>query len=361
MKPLDKIILFVIVAALGGCMPMTYPPGAKSQTAHLSDNAFFAEDGARLPLRRWLPKTEPSAVVVALHGFNDYSRFFEQPGEYFKKLGIASFAYDQRGFGASPKRRLWAGNDAYAGDLRMFVRLIKQDYPNCPVYLLGESMGGAVIITAMSRPDMPPVDGIILAAPALWTRAAMPWYQTGLLWTLAHSVPWLNLTGEGVHVTPSDNIEMLRALSRDPWVIKGARVETLYGLADLMDEAFNSAGRLRGNTLMMYGEKDEIIPKEPTYAFLQQMLAADPAAKTVAFYQNGYHMLLRDLHAPTAWKDIAAWIDSGPGKLPSGADTRAKQLLAPLFLLSNDQSGENHAQDCLDFCLMELQEISQAR
>ena len=129
---------------------------------------------------------------------------------------------------------------------------------------------------------------------------------------------------------PSDNIEMLRALGRDPWVIKGTRIETVYGLADLMDAAFNSATQLRANTLMLYGEKDEIIPKPPTYAFLQKFLATEAAEKTVAFYSQGYHMLLRDLQAPTAWKDIAAWINNRPEKLPSGADNRARQVLSDL-------------------------------
>jgi alpha-beta hydrolase superfamily lysophospholipase len=335
MKTLYPYLPILLLTALTGCMPMTYPPGAQNNAASLGETLFMTEDGASLPVRHWLPKTEPHAVIIALHGFNDYSRFFQQPGEYFSKQGIACFAYDQRGFGAAPKRGLWAGSAAYAHDLQTLTRLVKQRYPNRPVYLLGESMGGAIIITAMSQADRPSVDGVILAAPALWARPTMPWYQTSLLWTLAHSMPWLTLTGKGVKITPSDNIEMLRALGRDPWIIKATRVETLYGLTDLMDEAFNSATRLRGNTLMLYGEKDEIIPKPPTYAFLQKFLAADATQKTVAFYQQGYHMLLRDLQAPTAWKDIAAWIGNKPEKLPSGADTRAREVLAKLVPPAN--------------------------
>jgi len=327
MKLRYSLIALLLLIAQNGCMPMTYPPGAKNNAPQLGENIFLTEDGASLPVRHWLPKTEPRAVIIALHGFNDYSRFFDTPGEYFSKQGIACFAYDQRGFGMAPKRGLWAGGETYTKDLQVLVRLVKQRYPKRPVYLLGESMGGAIVITAMSQADMPDVAGVILAAPALWARSTMPWYQTGLLWTLAHSLPWLTLTGEGVHVVASDNIDMLRALGRDPWVIKATRVETVYGLTDLMDAAFNSAATLRGNTLMLYGEKDEIIPKEPTYAFLQQFLQADTAKKTVAIYQNGYHMLLRDLQAPTAWKDIAAWINASPDKLPSGADNRARELL----------------------------------
>jgi alpha-beta hydrolase superfamily lysophospholipase len=331
MKTLYLITSALLLTSLIGCMPMTYPPGAKNNAARLSENTFLTEDGANLPFRHWLPKTDPHAVLIALHGFNDYSRFFQQPGEYLSTQGIACFAYDQRGFGAAPKRGLWAGGAAYSDDLLTLVRLVKQRYPDRPVYLLGESMGGAVIITAMSQTNMPVVEGVILVAPALWARPTMPWYQTSLLWTLAHSLPWLTLTGKGVKVMPSDNIEMLRALGRDPWVIKATRIETVYGLTDLMDDAFNSATLLHGNTLMLYGEKDEIIPKKPTYAFLQKFLATDATEKTVAFYQQGYHMLLRDLQAPTAWKDIAAWISNKPNKLPSGADNRARQVLVELI------------------------------
>lgn len=323
-------------------MPAIYPPGAKMQTAQLQEDYFLTADGTKLPLRRWLPKSEPQAALIALHGFNDYSNFFHKPGEYFSKQGIACFAYDQRGFGATPKRGLWAGGEAYRNDLQALVDLVRQRYPARPVFLLGESMGGAVVITAMNEADMPPVDGIILAAPAVWARETMPWYQTSLLWTLAHTMPWLSLTGKGLDVHPSDNIEMLRALGRDPLVIKETRVDAIYGLADLMDAAFNGATSLRGNTLMLYGEKDDIIPKEPTYAFLQQLLDKDAEDKTVAFYSQGYHMLLRDLQAPTLWRDIVAWIGARSKKLPSGADDRAWQVLTPLVQPSFSKKNQNN-------------------
>ena len=321
------ITLLLLVITQSGCMPMTYPPGAKNSIPLLGEHTFVAEDGARLPLRHWLPNTEPYAVIIALHGFNDYSHFFDAPGRYFSKQGIACFAYDQRGFGMAPKRGLWAGGEAYAKDLQVLVRLLKQRYPNRPIFVLGESMGGAIAITAMSQTDMPEITGAILAAPAIWARSTMPWYQTGLLWTLAHSLPWLTLTGRGLHVVASDNIDMLRALSHDPLVIKATRVETMYGLTDLMDAAYNSVSLLHGNILMLYGEQDQVIPRKPTYDFLQQFLQTNTAGKTVAIYPHGYHMLLRDLQATTTWKDIVAWISASTCKLPSGADNRAQQVL----------------------------------
>ena len=193
-------------------MPIVHPPGSNQNITQLTNNLYTTEDGASLPIRRWFPKLEPKAVLIALHGFNDYSHFFDRPGSYFSSHGIACFAYDQRGFGAAPKRGSWAGIPAYTEDLRALVRLVKHRYPHQPIYLLGESMGGAVIMTAMGKVAMPEVEGIILVAPALWARQTMPWYQTSLLWTLAHTLPWLRLSGDGVGVKASDNIEMLKGV-----------------------------------------------------------------------------------------------------------------------------------------------------
>lgn len=327
MKARYLIVLLFLCYVLTGCMPKIYPLGEKNHLAQISKGVFITEDGSHLPLREWLPKAEVQAVMIALHGFNDYSHFFDRPGQYFSEQGIACFAYDQRGFGAAPRRGLWAGEATYTGDLKALVQLLKQRYPKRPVYLLGESMGGAVIIAAMSKAPIPDINGIILAAPALWARSTMPWYQSSLLWTLSHSMPWLTLSGRGIKITPSDNIDMLRALGSDPWVIKKTRVDALHGLTDLMDSAYASASLLQGNTLVLYGEKDEIIPKKATYDFLQQFLVTRSADKKVAFYQQGYHMLLRDLQATIAWQDIAAWIDSSAKQLPSGADNRAQQVL----------------------------------
>ena len=168
-----------------------------------------------MPFRHWLPKTDPHAVIIALHGFNDYSRFFNNRATISADRASPVSITTTR-FGAAPELGLWAGGVAYTDDLHTFVRLVN-NATRTVRYLLGESMGGAIIITAMSQAGKSGVEGIILVAPALWARTTMPWYQTGLLWTLSHSFPWLTLTGEGVGVMPSDNIEMLRALGRDPW------------------------------------------------------------------------------------------------------------------------------------------------
>lgn len=324
---IKAILTLLLLCLVSGCAPVIIGTGTVVGNGRLAEDAFMAADGVTLPLSRWSAE-DPKAVVLALHGFNDYRRFFGVAAEYLQKRGIVSYAYDQRGFGASSNIGIWAGTEAYVDDLTQLTALIRERHPGLPVYLLGESMGGAVIVEAMTRPEKPRAEGIILAAPAVWGWETMPWYQTSLLWMLSHTVPWLTLTGEGLNLTPSDNIEMLKALGRDPLVIKGTRVDALYGLTDLMNQALVSAEKLGANTLLLYGENDEIIRPEPTKRFIRDLLAHQAADKTIAYYRHGYHMLLRDLQAPVIWEDIAHWILHAGTPLPSGADQYGCKLVA---------------------------------
>jgi len=312
---------------LAACAPVIKTAGPPEVPPTLVDqNAIVTADAHRLPLRAWLPSGDPQAVIIALHGFNDYSNAFDDPGKLLARQGIAVYAYDQRGFGASVDRGYWAGEAAMSDDLITAITLIGARHVGKPLYLLGESMGGAVVMVTMARPDAPKVAGIILSAPAVWGRSSMGFLQQGALWMASYTMPWLTLTGRGLGITPSDNLEMLRRLSADPLVIKETRVDAIHGLCDLMDDAAQAAAGLHGPTLALYGDKDEVIPAAPTFKMLGD-LPNDPTL-VIALYANGYHMLLRDLAADRVLQDISAWIKHPGDALPSGADRHARERLA---------------------------------
>ena len=301
-------------------------------TPRFTDTSFIAADGQVLPLRKWLPpgaaEHEVKAVILALHGFNDYANAFDGPGEIWAKEGIAAYAYDQRGFGAAPERGFWPGRAALAADAATAAQILRRLYPRTPLYLLGESMGGAVAVVAMtgeSGTPVPDVDGVVLTAPAVWGRPTMDLLPRVALWAGVRLMPGLTLTGRGLDIKPSDNITMLRALGRDPLVIKATRIDTIYGLVDLMDAALASAPLLQAPLFVMYGAKDEIIPKPPIQRFVGSLPAEPHRRRRLAWYEDGYHMLLRDLEAPVVIADVASWVLAPAAPLPSGADRAAAE------------------------------------
>lgn len=289
---------------------------------------FVTADGQVLPLRKWLPRGAVTAVILALHGFNDYSNAFEAAGQAWAEQGIATYAYDQRGFGAAPERGLWPGRAVLAADAVTAARILRFKYPRTPLYLLGESMGGAVAVVAMTGEtgvSAPDVDGVILSAPAVWGRSTMELLPRLALWAGVRLMPRLTLTGRGLKIKPSDNLEMLRALSRDPLVIKATRIDTIYGLVDLMDAALASAPLLDAPLLVMYGAMDEIVPREPIRRFVASLPPECRRQTRLAWYEHGYHMLLRDLEGPRVIADIASWVQHPAAPLPSAADRGATE------------------------------------
>jgi acylglycerol lipase len=333
------LLLAVALAACAGegMGPLTAPgaignaaPAGPPTAPVLADKAFIADDGTSLPLRVWLPAGKPKAVILALHGFNDYSNAFVAPAAEWAKHGIATYAYDQRGFGEAPLHGRWGGIAQLAGDATAASRLLRARYPGTPLYLLGESMGGAVAIVAVSGvagTPPPDADGIILSAPAVWGRDMMTVLERVALWTGDAFFPDMTLTGRGLGITPSDNIEMLRALSRDPLVIKETRVDAIKGLVDLMDTALNAAHGVAMPMLMLYGERDQIVPRVATERWITDLPYDRRMTRRIALYSGGYHMLMRDLEGPLVMEDVRSWIADHQAPLPSGADRNASAML----------------------------------
>jgi acylglycerol lipase len=343
-----RIVLLAPLLLLASCAPAaqaeTQPaarahdsgPGDRSITPSFTEREFIASDGTRLPLRKWLPRGPVQAATLALHGFNDYSHAFENPAKSWAARGIATYAYDQRGFGGAPGRGSWAGEGRLAVDAITAIRVLRRTYPGRPVYLLGESMGGAIAILAatgtmsgvIAGPEaegMPraEADGMILSAPAVWGRATMGLLPKAALFFAVRLFPSSVLSGSGLGIRISDNDAMLRQMARDPMIIRETRVDAVYGLVDLMDSALEAAPLLDVPLLLTYGAHDQVVPRQPIAEFVTHLPAEPRYPRRLAYYPAGYHLLLRDLGGGIVANDVASWIADKRAKLPSKADTAA--------------------------------------
>ncbi|NKB43480.1 MAG: alpha/beta fold hydrolase [Alphaproteobacteria bacterium] len=316
------------LATLAACASRVAPTGSLSVNPSITETAFLTADGLSLPLRHWLPDSDLAGVVLAVHGFNDYSKSFDVVpgapgvGPVLAAKGFAVYAYDQRGFGASPHAGLWPGEDQITSDFADLARVLDRRHPDVPLYALGVSMGGAVMITAMAADNPPPVDAAVLVAPAVWSRSTMPFLYRVALWLGARTMPGAKPTGRGLGRRASDNIEMLRDAARDPLFIKETRIDSIYGLSNLMDRAQSQIGKMPVPTLYVYGARDEIIPRGATEKALERFLN-NSADRRLGFYDTGWHMMLRDLQAETVLDDIASFLGDATQPLPSGAETDA--------------------------------------
>jgi acylglycerol lipase len=325
-----KILALLGLLHLGGCAVPAEDPGDLRAPPAYPIEVFTTEDGVRLPIRTFSAIGRPRAVLVALHGFNDYGRFVEDAARYFAQAGITTVAYDQRGFGGAPDRGKWAGTKALVDDFLAMLRFVSRSHPDLPLFALGESMGGAVIAVALAQEPEIRIDGVILATPAIWSRDTMPWYQRFGIWVGAGLTPAMTLSSNEFGIVSSDNAAMLVEFAKDPLVIKETRLDTLDGLSDLMDQAILSVPKLRPRTLVIYGLRDVMIPRRPMIALLEGW--PQDAAPNFRFglYPDGYHMLLRDLQRSVVWKDMVSWIFNPDAALPSGFERERREVLRQL-------------------------------
>jgi alpha-beta hydrolase superfamily lysophospholipase len=249
-----------------------------------------------------------------VHGFNDYSKSFERLAQHLVAETQAKvYAYDQRGFGANPQPGVWPGSEELINNLRHIAAQLRERYPGLPLTVIGESMGGAVVLVAAGETPGLAADQLILKAPAVWGAQSMPLYQRLSLHTMNLIAPEMSFTGRGLPslgIRPTNDPEVSRDLSRDPLVIKATRVSSLAGVTELMGRAQTQINLPSQRTLVLYGLRDKIIPPQPVCDWLTNLNSVSPATlkADVIVYKEGWHMLTRQLSARETLEDIAHWM-----------------------------------------------------
>ncbi len=334
------LLSMLFLTACGAARPPLPDRGDKNrgdenvggETARLASGRVIAEDGYALPLHRWSARQEsgqPAAIVLGVHGFNDHGGSFERLANRLTPQGITLYAHDQRGFGNTASRGRWPGHERLVKDVRLMVRLLRERHPDTPLYLAGHSMGGAVVLLAMEDGPLD-VAGSVLISPAVWGLADMPWYRRFALWLGVRLFPGLSFSGDIVEtlgIRATDDPEIRRQLAKDPRVLHHARVDALHGVSVAMERALEAAPALQGPALLLYGEKDDLIPPEAICHLLEKLPPADEGRWRMALYPEGYHMLTRYTRREQTAADIGAWLFDPAATLPSGhaLDKKAAQ------------------------------------
>lgn len=309
--------VLLVASGLTACVAERLAPGpGPTQPAFVDEGHWKSSDGFVLAHSRWV---SPGAgtIIVALHGMNDYGRFIDDAARYWQTRGIETYAYDQRGFGRTEGNGRWPGHDVMAADVAAFLGIVRSRHPGARVFVLGESMGGAVATLAAAREGRAMADGLILVSPAYWGWSNLDIVKRAALWTMMQLAPGGRLTGRGLNIRPSDNEKMLIALGQDPFVIKATRIDATYGLVDLMEAAWQAAPLVETPTLVLYSRGDEVVPSGP----IEKAISGMKGPRTFVCYSDGFHMLLRDLKAERTWREVANFVSgtSDPREITSTA------------------------------------------
>ena len=269
------------------------------------EGSFVTSDGLNLYYQCWVPANRRArAVLINLHGLGDHSGLYPTLATYFPPRGVALYAFDMRGNGRSPGQRAYVQSwYEYLDDLHAFLLRVREWEGDLPVFVLGNSLGGLVVLEyALDHPGE--LSGVIAAAPPLG-KLGVP-------------RPLMALGRVMSRIWPRFSLEVgmdLSGLARDPKVIESVVADPLFhrrGTARLSTEVTAAIARVQARAaeltiplLLLHGSADRMVPPDGTRAFFSRVALEDREFRE---YQGAYHGLFADLNHEAVLLDVERWI-----------------------------------------------------
>ncbi len=260
-------------------------------------------DGLHIFSRCWKPQKKARAVVCLLHGLGEHSGRYAHLAQFLNDSGYALAAFDLRGHGRSQGVR---GNfttyDIVLEDITLFIKEVKKCFPETPLFLYGQSMGGNFVINYALRFE-PNISGIMATAPLLRPAFKPPFWKIPLGKTLYYLWPTLSLSS-GVD---------LRALSRDTSVAGRRKNDTLTHdrvtprFVDVLSAgewALANTERLDVPLLLMHGDADRITSFEASRKFAEKT----GTMCTFKICTGYYHAMHEELDSDTVFAFMTGWM-----------------------------------------------------
>jgi Lysophospholipase len=277
------------------------------RSAQAPDGRTFAGcGGVSLFRQAWRAAGPTRAVLINIHGLGDHSGLYPTLAEHFPSRGITIHAMDLRGNGRSGGQRAYVERwEEYREDLRRFVELVRAEERGLPLFLLGNSLGGLIVLEyALHHPDG--LGGVIAASPPLG-RLGVPAPLLALGRVLSRAWPRFSIR------TGMD----LSGLARDPAVVQTVLADPLFhrvGTARLSTEVVAAIARVQAAApgfplplLLLHGSADRMVPPDGSREFVARVGHPD---RELREYPGAFHVLFADLDHEQVLTDVERWIEA---------------------------------------------------
>ena len=269
------------------------------------DIVVRARDGLELRTYQWPAVGVPRAHLLLVHGIAEHAGRYGHVGTQLANAGIATHAYDQRGFGRSGGHRAYLDRwSQFHDDVEDRLAEVRSAAGGLPVVLYGHSMGGLIALGyALADPPRPLPDLLVLSAPAI--DAVIPTWKRRLADILAGTTPRFAVANTFPKGGLSSDPAVETAYLADPLAVH--RTTTRLGVAlfreqDRVKSALARGGPLPVPTYVLHGTDDPIVPE-----WASRSMDGRPNV-TRRVYQGLHHETHNEPSGASVIDDTIAWI-----------------------------------------------------
>lgn len=252
-------------------------------------------------------RPHPKALVCIFHGLNFASCDLTNVAQNLYSNGCSVIAFDYPGHGKSEGPRGNMDNlEGLAADCEKFLIKALAGYSkNTPVFLLGESMGGALcVMVSMRRPEL--IRGVMLFAPAL---GVSPDFEP----VLQKLVCCLNFCCGGTRLKSFDPV----LFSRNPYFPNYFRenpefftgrlnVRTAAAMLNGLENLQLMAQNFRTPVIVFQGGMDKITSAQVAKEFIENCKSDD---KEFLIYDDMFHCVAHEPEISEILIKCTEWID----------------------------------------------------
>jgi acylglycerol lipase len=272
---------------------------------------FHCIRNAKIYWQSWLPKTEPRAILVIIHGYNDHSGRFMNIINYFVPKGFAIYGLDQIGQGKSEGKRVYVQKfEDYTITLQFFLRMVRNMQPGKPIFLVGYSMGG-LVTSIYILDNQKELAGAILIGPLVKVPEHVTSFTIFIGKILSAFFPKVGLLATKDEAISKDQA-VVDTYKLDPLTYHGKMTARLAAeLLKAMIRLSKEGSKITLPVLILQGAADRLGDPEGAQMLFYHIQSED---KQIKLYQGLYHEIFNEPEREMVFADMGEWLNRQIGR-----------------------------------------------
>lgn len=296
----------------------------------MNQRSFEDADGIDVHYRHWPVSTSPLGAVVVAHGASEHSGRYARFAEALNGAGLAVYAIDHRGHGATAASTGAGmlgprGTDGVLDDIGQLVEIAAEEV-NSPVILFGHSMGSLFVQAFVER------GGVELAGYVLSGCMGPLADGMGEMVDALQAATEAGMGDEPLDVLGAFNEAFEPARTPYDWLSRDSSEVDAYiadpmcgddlpltyayvaGMMNLIRDSMSPDGVARTPAgtpvLLVTGSMDPVSNKGQQVRLLESGLRDAGAEVRSIFYPDARHEILNETNRDEVTADIIEWITS---------------------------------------------------